>query len=620
MTSTAVPTSRNKAKNASSQAENPSSTRETVESVLVAFLLAFLFRAFVAEAFVIPTGSMAPTLMGAHKDLFCDYCGKQFQTSASQEFDQERGGLTGKTFIAACCSNCRGLNKFDFAGNPNHDTFSGDRILVSKFDYVLSSPKRWDVFVFKYPQDARMNYIKRLVGLPGESLLIREGDVYVRKSEAEDWQIARKPAHKIRPMRRVVSDTGHPVPMLVKAGWPGLWQPWSATGNSDSWTVNHTESDWSASLASSGTEQLLRYYHKVASVNQWENLLAGKSIQAPDPRASELVTDFLAYNATLEVNNRDLIYDKSGSVRSSIDTENRAYDVIQNQLGRSLAGGLQNRSFQWVGDLVAEFDLDVQSPSGTLLVDLYEFGVRYRCEIDVSTGQVTLSAAGENVDGIFDGQSSITGKSKLSGEGSYRVEMSNVDDQIFLWVNGSLVDFGGKSQFDSQQFRSGAARRPYWSESDPQDAAPIGIGGKDIAINVTRAQVFRDIYYIAARGGNFTDFDLTNALVSTVPDPAVRGIVNPRGAIQATYSNPQWWSESSLFSLRRSREYKLEEGQYFPMGDNSAASSDARVWSRGEHYVEQKYLLGKALLVFWPHTWNTPVPFTPNISRMNLIK
>ena len=47
--------------------------RETVESLVIAFTLALLFRAFEAEAFVIPTGSMAPTLMGRHKDLDCNY-------------------------------------------------------------------------------------------------------------------------------------------------------------------------------------------------------------------------------------------------------------------------------------------------------------------------------------------------------------------------------------------------------------------------------------------------------------------------------------------------------------------------------------------------------------------
>ena len=59
--------------------------REIVESVAIAFVLAFLFRTFEAEAFVIPTGSMAPTLMGRHKDVECPQCGNRYQASASHE-------------------------------------------------------------------------------------------------------------------------------------------------------------------------------------------------------------------------------------------------------------------------------------------------------------------------------------------------------------------------------------------------------------------------------------------------------------------------------------------------------------------------------------------------------
>ncbi|MCA9116417.1 MAG: S26 family signal peptidase, partial [Planctomycetaceae bacterium] len=59
--------------------------RETVESIVIAFILAFLFRTFEAEAFVIPTGSMAPTLMGRHKDIRCEECGFWYQVGASTE-------------------------------------------------------------------------------------------------------------------------------------------------------------------------------------------------------------------------------------------------------------------------------------------------------------------------------------------------------------------------------------------------------------------------------------------------------------------------------------------------------------------------------------------------------
>ena len=163
----------NRKKNAETSQEEVQSVRETIESIVVAFILAFLFRAFVAEAFVIPTGSMAPTLMGAHKDTVCEHCGKQYQASASQEFDSNTGSKTDDLVVASTCPNCRGLNAYDLANNANHASFSGDRILVSKFDYVLHNPERWDVIVFKYPLNARMNYIKRLVGLPGEHLLVK---------------------------------------------------------------------------------------------------------------------------------------------------------------------------------------------------------------------------------------------------------------------------------------------------------------------------------------------------------------------------------------------------------------------------------------------------------------
>jgi len=61
--------------------------RETIEAIAIAFALAFLFKTFEAEAFVIPTGSMAPTLMGRHKDVICPQCGYRYSASASEEAD-----------------------------------------------------------------------------------------------------------------------------------------------------------------------------------------------------------------------------------------------------------------------------------------------------------------------------------------------------------------------------------------------------------------------------------------------------------------------------------------------------------------------------------------------------
>ena len=66
--------------------------REIVESVVVAFVLAFLFRTFEAEAFVIPTGSMAPTLMGRHKDVTCSKCGYPYRVERERRNGSPRPG------------------------------------------------------------------------------------------------------------------------------------------------------------------------------------------------------------------------------------------------------------------------------------------------------------------------------------------------------------------------------------------------------------------------------------------------------------------------------------------------------------------------------------------------
>src|SRR5687768_16899184 len=143
--------------------------RETVESIVIAFVLAFLFRTFEAEAFVIPTGSMAPTLMGRHKDIECPKCGYRYQVSASEEESQD-ANRPQSDCLAGMCPMChyvlpmtpqlpdnvpesRRATDIDF-----QKSYNGDRILVNKYVYTFSDPKRWDVVVFKFPGNAQINY------------------------------------------------------------------------------------------------------------------------------------------------------------------------------------------------------------------------------------------------------------------------------------------------------------------------------------------------------------------------------------------------------------------------------------------------------------------------------
>jgi signal peptidase I len=201
--------------------------RETVESVVIAFVLAFLFRTFEAEAFVIPTGSMAPTLMGRHKDYECPVCGHWYQVSASEEIDQETNRSTGQYVLAGTCPMCRFTADLG-RNNPqrkDYPAYDGDRILVGKFAYQFAEPQRWDVAVFKYPGHAVTNYIKRIVGLPGEMVVIRNGDIFINgPADPQRLEIARKPPDKLLAMLQLVFDNQY-MPHLASYGFPSRWQP-----------------------------------------------------------------------------------------------------------------------------------------------------------------------------------------------------------------------------------------------------------------------------------------------------------------------------------------------------------------------------------------------------------
>ncbi|MCM8815057.1 MAG: signal peptidase I [Candidatus Omnitrophica bacterium] len=54
-----------------------------------------------------------------------------------------------------------------------------DRLLANKIIYKIREPKRWEVIIFKYPEDPKKYFVKRLVGLGGESLIIKNGHVYI---------------------------------------------------------------------------------------------------------------------------------------------------------------------------------------------------------------------------------------------------------------------------------------------------------------------------------------------------------------------------------------------------------------------------------------------------------
>ena len=109
--------------------------REFFSFVIIIFFI-FIFRSIVMEPFRIPTGSMIPTLMIGD-------------------------------FIV--------VNKASYGLKVPFSDFSGDPVYV----FGKSNPARGDVIVFKYPKDNSLNYVKRVVGLPGDTLEIKDKTIYI---------------------------------------------------------------------------------------------------------------------------------------------------------------------------------------------------------------------------------------------------------------------------------------------------------------------------------------------------------------------------------------------------------------------------------------------------------
>ena len=151
---------------------------------------------------VVTGGSMAPTLLGLHRDVVCGDCGHRFVCGSDLQPVRE----------TAVCPNC------DYAGNDwaKLPDVGGDRLLIGKSIFRVRRPRRWEVVAFGHPQEADKLHVKRVVGLPGESIRIGYGDVYA------DGEIRRKTLPQQRAMAVLVHDAN--CRPIIDPAPPPRWQ------------------------------------------------------------------------------------------------------------------------------------------------------------------------------------------------------------------------------------------------------------------------------------------------------------------------------------------------------------------------------------------------------------
>ncbi|MGN6369135.1 MAG: signal peptidase I [Phycisphaerae bacterium] len=550
---------------------------DTIEAIIIALILALTFRAFVVEAFVIPTGSMAPTLLGAHFDVICPKCGYAFKRDGNPVFEyvwnpslgrnevvqvKEHTELTSNRTVVSdvdapiICPNCQyaidpselpqrlpPVSAYDSrtsAVGPVSLAWdnNGDRILVLKYLYAVMEPHRFDVIVFKEPMQAKDNFIKRLIGLPGETVEVINGDIYIGApghTKASELFIARKPPFIQKAVWQLVYDNDY---YPVDAGMPRsdgtvFHTPWSGAGD--------TAGQWKIG------GPVLSYGGTTPGMMQFD---------VTEPRTFNV----LGYNN----DTRDLLLNR-GNVRG-------------NYLVR-------------VGDLRAETmwtPADAAGASITMTVGqpLNEYQVVWdKNGIDVQQFNPTTQ--------LF---SSVQKQAYAAPEAghAYHVALENVDHSVRVFIDGKLVLTRDNpwTAADALAVADRLKEEELTNTNKPE--IRVAVGG---ACTLGHVKVYRDLYY--------------------------------------TQSSPTWPRHANA-----GEPLTLGPDEFFAMGDNSFRSLDGRMWNTlypalddlgtREGIVPRRYLLGKAFFVYWPAGFritsddNVPflsnVPLVPNTGEMRLIR
>ena len=597
--------------------------RESLDTVVFVVILVLVLKTFVAECFVIPTGSMAETLYGYQKIVACPECRYQFPVNCSDEVEfPDRRGPQPFCTCPNCLKDIELLRSGQFnsgvesARVPDPGSRTGDRVLVSKFHYDLlrSEPKRNDIVVFKYPgnsgegrdahyplsgpqrQHTPMNYIKRLMGKPGEVLVVHGGDLYLLESgwdlldeksingisetinPLEAWfhnrmQVHFEPRTRLSANGFFLTESGNGLngnlpgseaidPQLAHPAFGGKYQ---IIRKPPGVILAEARIVYDAEKPASDMQDQPRWRPDIEG--NWNSKGNGFVTNAPSLLSGTL--SWLRYHHLLRVNMRQI--DGRSTVRHQLITDVMGYNssrFSEDTLGSRAMGVDQYRGAgdNWARDLIVEAKVVIGSGQGKFICELASGADRFRVIFNTQTDEcaiVRISAA--NTEMELDRKTGVG----LKANGiNHHVRFANVDRNLLVWLNGKLI------------FGSGVGYEPPVSSGPTgNDFEPASFAAEGIACELTEVKLWRDSYYTSRDNPSSPDQDVSDWTVPPDWNPD-RPLPEPLRALQ--------WLPSRILRV------PLEH--YLCLGDNSANSSDSRSWGT----VPRRLLLGRALLIYWP--------------------
>jgi signal peptidase I len=388
-------------------------------------------------------GSMAPALQGDHREVACGECGIRFT------FGVESPPVDGH----AVCPNC---------GYPGNDAGAstqrpGQRVLIDRGGWELQGPRRWSVVAIRRGGPAEHFSVKRIVGLPGERLAIRGGDLFV------DERRLQKSLDEFRRVAILVHDNEH-----RHVSESRLPERWFAEVSPSGWQV-----------AANGRFEWRRTDHKsplpkknasgqAGARFEWLIYRQWPCLPPPSQRARESpVLDSYGYNQGVSRSLNDvhdlmlacrLLFRGPGSIALRGTDGTREWQVRIAATGpdtRTEDAGLEKA----VSALTAERE-----------------GVRAPIRPAPGGGAISLWCNGRKVGDVpavlFDWR-----RPRL-------VEMARVDERVLVAIEGTLV-------LSHQMEPPGNDPLPHRSA-----CRPFAIGTDAAEVDVSNLRIYRDLYYL----------------------------------------------------------------------------------------------------------------------------